>query len=422
MAFIALGINHKSASVALREKIAFGPDAMPRAYTELQELDGVDGAVVLSTCNRTELYVYGIKHSQDLIQWLHQFHQLPENTLSDCLYLHRENDAVHHLMRVASGLDSLVLGEPQILGQVKQSFAQAKAAGALNFTLERMFHKVFSVAKQVRTDTEIGSSAVSVAFASVNLAKQIFGELDKARVLLIGAGETIELVAKHLYEQGARDLTVANRTLDKARLIADNFNGRAVTLHQVSDMLSHADIVISSTAAPLPIVGVGAVDNALKKRRRQPMLLVDLAVPRDIEKEVGELRDAYLYAVDDLQTIVEQNRSARQEAAEEAELIVRHQTEQFAEWLRSLSGVNLIKQVRSQGEAIRDELVESAMLSLEKGQDPQVVLQNMAYKLTNRLLHPTTRMIQNASTHASNDDMTNLISVLGLDGQQKEHS
>ena len=330
MAIFALGINHKTAPVGLREKVAFAPEQVHEALRELATATAVTDAVILSTCNRTELYFNGTNNqAEHVIAWLAQFHQLKVNELQPHLYLHYDRLAAEHLMRVAAGLDSLVLGEPQILGQVKQAYNQSRQAGTINPHFERLFQKTFAVAKDVRTNTDIGANAVSVAFAAVSLARQIFGKLEKVQVLLIGAGETIELVARHLAEQGAKELTVANRTYERAVLLAEQFNAKVITLSQVPMQLPQADIVISSTASTLPIVGKGMVEQALKKRRHKPMFLVDLAVPRDIEQQVAELEDAYLYTVDDLQSIVAQNVSSRQQAAEQAGVIIRQGADDF---------------------------------------------------------------------------------------------
>ena len=317
-------------------------------------------------------------------------------------------------MRVAAGLDSLILGEPQILGQVKQAYAQAKALGTLSYVIERLFDRAFSVAKQVRTQTDIGASAVSVAYAAVNLAKHIFGDLSQARILLVGAGETIELVAKHLQDQGGKAPVVANRTLARAEVLAQQFNGTPITLHQLGDALGKADIVISSTASPMPIIGVGAVGTALKARRRQPMLLVDLAVPRDIEPEVGELRDAYLYTVDDLQNIIADNMSSREAAAKEADAIITEHATLFMQWISAQKSVTAIKQYRQQGEVVRDEWVGKAPIALDNGQAPEQVIKELAYKLTNSLLHPTTKPLQHAGLEQQSQRLAHLADSLGL--------
>lgn len=395
MAIFALGINHKTAPVSLREKVAFAPEQVHEALRELVTATAVSDAVILSTCNRTELYFNGTNsQAEQVIVWLALFHQLNIAELQPHLYLHHDRQAAEHLMRVAAGLDSLVLGEPQILGQVKQAYNQSRQAGTINPQFERLFQKTFAVAKDVRTNTDIGANAVSVAFAAVSLAKQIFGKLEKVKVLLIGAGETIELVARHLAEQGARDLTVANRTYERAVLLAEQFNAKVITLSQVPAQLPQADIVISSTASTLPIVGKGMVEQALKKRRHKPMFLVDLAVPRDIEQQVAELEDAYLYTVDDLQSIVAQNVSSRQQAAEQAGGIIRLGAEEFLQWLQLQGNVDWVRDYRQRCEQVKTELLGRALNQLAAGQDAEKVLAELATKLSNRLMHSPTKTIR----------------------------
>lgn len=352
-------------------------------------------AVIVSTCNRTELYFSGSsEQSKQVIDWLAQFHQLNRQEVEPHLYLHSADAASTHLMRVACGLDSLVLGEPQILGQVKQAYSQSRQLGTIQPVFERLFQKTFAVAKQVRTDTEIGASAVSVAFAAVTLARQIFGKLNDVKVLLIGAGETIELVAKHLLEQGAAHLTVANRSYDRAAALAGQFNGQVVSLAQVPQALVDADVVISSTASTLPIVGKGMVEQALKKRRHKPMFLVDLAVPRDIEAQVAELEDAYLYTVDDLQNIVAQNMQSRQAAAEQAEQMIAVGVADFSQWLALQGNIDWVRDYRERCDAVKQELLQRALNQLASGQSADKVMTELATKLSNRLMHAPTRTIR----------------------------
>lgn len=395
MAIFALGINHKTAPVALREQVAFAPEQVSQALRELTTLTSITDAVILSTCNRTELYFNGSpSQAEQVIGWLAHFHALNSTELQPHLYLHQDSAAAEHLMQVAAGLDSLVLGEPQILGQVKQAYNQARNAGTINPQFERLFQKTFAVAKQVRTDTEIGANAVSVAFAAVSLAKQIFGNLTKVRVLLIGAGETIELVARHLLEQGAGQLTVANRTYERAVQLAEQFSAAAITLSQVPQQLAEADIVISSTASTLPIVGKGMVEQALKQRKHKPMFLVDLAVPRDIEQQVADLEDAYLYTVDDLQSIVTQNLTNRQHAAEQAKQMISVGVAEFAQWQTLQGNADWVRDYRQRCDAVRNELLAKAVNQLSAGQDAEKVLAEFSVKLTNRLMHSPTKAIR----------------------------
>ena len=413
MSLVALGINHKTASVELREKIAFSPDQMVAALQQLRLISDDSEAVVVSTCNRTELYCH-LAAPEQLIDWLSEFHSIDKEELSQSLYIHQNVAAVNHLMRVACGLDSLVLGEPQILGQIKQAYSTAKTAGAIAITLDKLFQRTFSVAKRVRTDTDIGANAVSVAFAAVSLTKQIFGELHKTNVLLIGAGETIELVAKHLIDAGVSNITVANRTLARAQTMVEEIGGNAITLAQIPEHLSQADVVISSTASTLPILGKGLVESAISTRRHQPMLLVDIAVPRDIEAQVGDLDDVYLYTVDDLQGIVEQNMASRRAAADEAETIANEEAQDFIAWAKSLKTVDHIKQFRQSSFESKDELLERALQKLAQGNDPEKTMIELANKLTNKLIHHPTRAMSSASLAGDNETLNILSKALGL--------
>ncbi|MFQ6372178.1 glutamyl-tRNA reductase [Shewanella sp. YIC-542] len=414
MSLVAIGINHKTATVDLREKVAFAPDKIHEAMRSLAQETASGEAVIVSTCNRTELYC-NTQNVAQVVTWLEQYHSLSHDEVSPCLYEFEGQKAVQHLMRVASGLDSLVLGEPQILGQVKQAFAKAKESGTVAMTMDRLFQNTFSVAKKVRTETEIGTAAVSVAFAAVSMAKHIFSSLTTTKALLIGAGETIELVARHLKENGVASMVVANRTLARAEAMCEEFGAQAITLEQIPDFLPKADIVISSTASPLPILGKGMVEKALKQRRHQPMLLVDIAVPRDIEAEVAELDAAYLYTVDDLHSIVEQNMASRREAAEQAELITEEQSLQFMEWVRSLQSVDSIREYRTHCMDIKDELLERSMNKLGQGADAEEVLRELANRLTNRLIHAPTQALTVASRHGDLNALGQLRTALGLD-------
>jgi glutamyl-tRNA reductase len=418
MTLLALGINHKTAPVALRERVAFTPDTLELALNSLLSQPMVQSGVVLSTCNRTELYL-SVEQQADLqeklVQWLCAYHDLRAEDVRNSLYWHHDNAAVSHLMRVASGLDSLVLGEPQILGQVKKAFADSSRDHALSSELERMFQKTFSVAKRVRTETEIGASAVSVAFAACSLARQIFESLSTVNVLLVGAGETIELVARHLREHSVKKLMIANRTRERAQLLADEVGAEVIGLGDIETRLADADIIISSTASPLPIIGKGMVERALKARRNQPMLLVDIAVPRDVEPEVGKLANAYLYSVDDLQAIIEQNMAQRKAAAVQAESIVVQESGEFMAWLRAQSAVETIREYRSQADQVRAELQERALTALQQGADAEKVLQELAHKLTNRLIHAPTKSLQQAARDGDSERLQILRDSLGLE-------
>jgi glutamyl-tRNA reductase len=388
MAFLALGINHKTASVDVRERVAFTPEQLVEALRQLCRVTPSREAAILSTCNRSELYLEQDQLSADeVLRWLADYHRLSLDELRACAYVHQDNDAVRHMMRVASGLDSMVLGEPQILGQMKSAYAVAREAGTVGPLLGRLFQATFSTAKTVRTDTAIGENPVSVAFAAVSLAKQIFADLHRSQALLIGAGETISLVARHLHDQGVKRIVVANRTLERASQLAEQFGAHAVLLADIPQELANSDIVISSTASQLPILGKGAVERALKQRKHKPIFMVDIAVPRDIEPEVGELADVYLYTVDDLHEVIEENLKSRQDAALAAEALVASGAEDFMQRLRALAAVDVLKAYRQQAERLRDEELARAQRLLANGVGIDDVLAQLARGLTNKLLH-----------------------------------
>lgn len=417
MSLLAIGINHNTASVELREKIAFSPEKLSEALAQMAASHVIKSGVIVSTCNRTEIYCDLSKGATKghIIDWLLAFHHVEPESLMSSIYSYEEQAAVQHLMRVACGLDSLVLGEPQILGQVKQAYASSVELKAVNGLTEKLFHKAFSVAKRVRTETAIGGSAVSVAYAACMLAKQIFESMKNVTVLLVGAGETIELVAKHLSSTHCKNIIVANRTIERAKLLADQFGGEVITLSEIPEHLPRADIVISSTASPLPIIGKGMVETALKKRKHQPMLLVDIAVPRDIEFQVGDLNDAYLYSVDDLQGIVSKNMEQRKVEAIQAEAIVTEESAAFMMWLRSLQAVDSIRDYRQHANDIKTDLLEKSLNALAAGGNPEKVLRELSNKLTNRLIHQPTRAMQVVAEQGEPEKLTVIRQSLGLD-------
>ena len=413
MPLFALGINHQTASVKLREQVAFAPESLLSAYTDLLAQPFVNAAVIVSTCNRTEIYCDG-EQCDLLLNWLTRYHQLETGSFDDNFYCYQGKGAVAHLYRVSCGLDSLVLGEPQILGQIKQAFATASQFQTVNKLVNKWFQNAFTVAKRVRTETQIGANAISVAFAAVCLARQIFSDLKQSRVLLIGAGETIELVGKYLLEHEVSNITIANRTLKRAMDLVEQFQATAITLGEIPNHLAESDIIISSTASPLPIIGKGMVETALKDRRHQPMLFIDIAVPRDIEAEVSELNDAYLYSVDDLQGIIEENKQARAEAAIEAEKIIVACVEDFLAWQESLKAVESIRLYRQNSEQLRDELLQRAITALANGSDSEKVLKEFAFKLTNKLIHHPSQALTNVSQSGNEQDLALLRMTLGL--------
>jgi len=420
MSLLTIGINHKTAPVAVREQVAFAPEHLDQSLRALYDLKGVNEAIILSTCNRTELYCRIDEDASinDVVRWMEDHHRLSAEELAPFVYTHNGRESVHHLLRVACGLDSLVLGEPQILGQLKSAFQDARHAGTLGRQLGRLFQHAFSVAKQVRTDTAIGESAVSVAFAAVNLAKQIFGDLSGQTALMIGAGETIELAARHLHAQNVGKLLVANRSLERAELLADQFNGEAFTLPALAERLHEADIIISSTASSLPILGKGAVERALKRRKHHPFFMVDIAVPRDIEPEVGDLDDVFLYTVDDLQEVIEESLKSRREAAEQAEEIIDTRVEEFQGWLRGQGAVEMITQYRNKAREAHDATLEKALRMLDQGKSAEEALQFLAHTLTNKLTHEPTINLNLAAREGRLEMIENARELLGLDSEQ----
>lgn len=408
MSLLVLGINHNTATVAVREKVAFAPEHMQDALHQACAKAGMAEVAILSTCNRTEIYAVPEKNfagaaedpdagQRALTQWLSDYHQLPRAELDPTLYCHRDEQGIKHLMRVASGLDSMVLGEPQILGQIKSAHAVAQQAETLGSTLHRTFEEVFAIAKQVRTETAIGENPVSVAFAAVTLAQQIFADIHKANALMIGAGRTIELVVQHLKEAGVPNIVVANRTLTNAQELSRKYGVREVLLSDIPEVLEHTDIVVSSTASQLPILGKGAVERALKIRRHKPIFMVDLAVPRDIEPEVAELEDVYLYTVDDLRSVIDSNLKNRQEAAREAEVIIERGVDAFMRKQRGLGIVATLRNFREKAEHQRDAELEKALKALDRGADPKDVVKELARLLTNKLIHAPSVQMKKAS-------------------------
>jgi glutamyl-tRNA reductase len=360
MRLLAFGINHQTAPVEVREKAAFVPEQLGAALRQAVACGAME-TTILSTCNRTEVYC-GLDSADDekLIAWFCDYHRLNPASVRPYLYMHPDQAAVRHAFRVAAGLDSMVLGEPQILGQMKDAFTTAHKEGATGKLLNRLFQQTFSVAKQIRTDTAIGASAVSVASAAVQLAKQIFSDLRQQTVMLIGAGDTVELCARHLREHDVKQIIIANRTVERAQLLATQIGGHAISLTEMPARLSEADIVITSTASQLPILGKGAVESALKVRRHRPMFIVDLAVPRDVETEVSELDDVYLYTVDDLHGLVQTNMESRQSAALEAEKIIDTKVVDFMQWIHSLDAEPTIRALRDTADAVRELELERA--------------------------------------------------------------
>jgi len=397
MYLLTLGLNHRTAPVALRERTAFSPEQLPDAVRSLVASPQVQEAAILSTCNRTEIYCRQQQiATAPVFNWLREYGDLPEDALNSSTYTLPGEQAVQHAFRVASGLDSMVLGEPQILGQMKSAFSVAHQAGTTGKILNRLFQHTFLVAKQIRTDTAIGANAVSVAFAAVDLARRIFSRLQEQTVLLIGAGETIELVARHLKQNEVRHIIVANRSIERAQALTSQLGSEAISLAEIPTRLHEADIIVASTASTLPILGKGTVESALRKRRHRPMFMIDLAVPRDIETEVGALDDVFLYTVDDLQNVVTANQTSRQEAAVEAEKIIDLQVMRFMHWMRSLDSVPTIRSLRDKIEALGETELEDAQRRLANGENPQQVLEHFARNLSRKFAHGPSQALKQA--------------------------
>jgi glutamyl-tRNA reductase len=391
MSLYALGLNHQTAPLAVRERVVFHVERLAGALAELKQKLAREAAI-LSTCNRTELYVAG-EEPAAIAHWLARYHQLEPDGLRPYLYTLPHEQAVRHAFRVASGLDSMVLGEPQILGQMKEAVRTAESAGTLGTVLHKLFQRSFAVAKEVRSTTQVGAASVSMAAAAVKLAARIFPSLKDQNVLFIGAGEMIELCATHFAAQAPARLTVANRTLERAEKLAHRFNGAAMELKSLPEHLHEYDVVVSSTASSLPILGKGLVERALRARRHRPMFMVDLAVPRDIEPEAAELDDVFLYAVDDLAQIVSANVDARRSAVAQAEVIIETQVGQFMHWMASRDSVPLIRTLRGRADELRREELERARRMLARGDDPASVLEALSQGLVNKLMHPPTQAL-----------------------------
>ena len=400
MALFTLGINHRTAPLTVREQVAFHAEELRRALSDLMSSGHVHEAAILSTCNRTELYCQA-DTPQIAIDWLADYRRVPAHVIEPYLYAHPDREAVRHAFRVASGLDSMVLGEPQILGQMKEAVRIARESGALGTTLNKLFQSSFAVAKDVRSTTAIGANIVSMAAAAVRLAERIFETIANQNVLFIGAGEMIELCATHFAARNPKQIVIANRTIDRGRALADRFGATAIRLEDVGERLAEFDIVVSCTASQLPIIGLGLVERAIKARRHRPMFMVDLAVPRDVEVEVGGLDDVFLYTVDDLALVVESGVESRNSAVVDAEAIVAARVDAFLHWLQTRETVPVIRSLRDSAERMRRHEMEHALKLLAKGEDPASVLNQLSQRLTNKFLHAPTQALTQAESDRS---------------------
>ncbi|MGB0955634.1 MAG: glutamyl-tRNA reductase [Panacagrimonas sp.] len=399
MALITLGLSHHSAPVNAREKLAFTEAELSAALARLRAMAGIDEAAILSTCNRTEIMTVAAPEMEAaLMQWWRRELNAPDGLIERFAYTHVDENSVLHSLRVAAGLDSMVLGEPQILGQMKHSFATARQSDSLGPVLSRLFQHAFAVAKIVRSRTQVGAHPVSVAYAAVQLAKQIFSDLKRESALLIGAGETMGLIARHLRGQGVGRIVVANRSLERANRLAREIHGYAISLSDLPAYLGDADLVVSSTASRAHVIENAAMQGALRKRRRKPVFMIDLAVPRDIDPRIGKLEDIYLYTLDDLRNVIAQNQRARAAAAEQAELLVSEYAREFTHWLESRNAGAMIRQIREQARDHRDVVLARAQRKLAAGAEPEAVLSFVADTLSNKILHAPSRQLRRAGT------------------------
>ncbi|MDC0390367.1 glutamyl-tRNA reductase [Candidatus Thioglobus sp.] len=391
-----LSVNHAQAPVSVRERVAFAPNHLSSELQKLGDTPGVQACVILSTCNRSEIYaVIDADNPQEILsQYLADTHKISRQEIDSYLVYFEDNTALEHICNVACGLDSFVLGEPQILGQLKDAYHMSKHAKTLDKKLEKLFQHAFSTAKKVRTDTQIGSSPVSIAYCAVKLSEKIFTDLSEQTVLLIGAGEMIELCAQHLSQKGVKNIIVANRTLENAQKIASLYNAQSISLKQFSSVIHQADIIISSTAASVPVIGKGLIESALKLRKHKPMFMLDIAVPRDIEPEVGQLDDVYLYTIDDLEQVVSDNIDSREKEKVLAQEIIIKQTQVFNKWLSVLPNEQLIQSYRSNVNKIKEDALTDAIKSLNNGGDSEQVIKKLADQLTNKILHTTFKNIK----------------------------
>ncbi|QKQ24230.1 glutamyl-tRNA reductase [Candidatus Ruthia endofausta] len=394
-----LSVNHQLAPVEVREKVAFAPDKLTQALSNLHHIDGIDACIILSTCNRVEIYVASNhKNPKELLSdYLAKTHDIKRDTIDSYLNYFENNEALTHLCNVATGLDSLVLGEPQILGQLKDAYHAAKEAKTLNKLLEKLSQHAFSTAKKIRTDTQIGASPVSIAYCAVKLSEKIFEKLSEQTVLLIGAGEMIELCAQYLNQKGVNKMIIANRTIENAKKIAHLYQAQSVSLKQFSSIVYKADIIISSTAALVPIIGKGLIESALKKRKHKPIFMLDIAIPRDIEPEVGQLDDVYLYTIDDLKQVVNDNIGNREKEKSLAQEIIIKQNQIFNQWLNTMPNEQMVQSYQFGANSIKNKLLKRAIKQLKNGADSEDIIRKLADQLANKLLHLPFKNIKQTS-------------------------
>ena len=410
-----LGLNHNTAPVEIREQVAYAGDEVSRALERLTALDGIDEAVLLSTCNRTEFYLVSEGSGRDqLAEWLHDDRRLGD-AFQESLFTLDEEEAIRHIFRVACGLDSMVLGEPQILGQLKDAFRYAQQADTLGSNLSRLFQHTFAVAKKIRTDTEIGASPVSVASAAVHLAEQFFAGFKKHTALLVGAGVTIELVAKHLYSHGIGRMFVANRSIDRARDLAGQFGGFALPLSEIEGTLPEADILITSTAATEPVVTTAQIEAAIKARKRKPIFACDIAVPRDIEASAGDLSDFYLYTIDDLDKVILEGQGNREAAAVEAHRLLDDEIRRYAAIERSKQVAPIISTLRDVNEEVRKQVARQALKRMRKGESAEDAIEFATAALMKKMLHKPSVALRKAGEAADEKMIDAARKLFGID-------
>lgn len=413
---LVYGINHHTAPIAIREKLAFHENQLPTALQNLISLDSVNEAVILSTCNRTEIYTNDMCVPL-LQQWLAQQKSLTDITLQKHCYTHHNENAVKHMMRVASGLDSMVLGEPQVLGQMKHAYQIAQNAGAVGTHLKHLFPVIFETSKHIRSHTEIGSHPVSIAYAITQLSKKMYDPLSGCRILLIGAGETIRLVATHLHSIGVKKLVIANRTVEKAQSLVNTLQMHAIRIQDIPTYIKDSDIVISATTSQLPIIGKGLIESALKHKKNHPLLLIDLAVPRDIEPEVAALDHVHLYHLDDLQIMIAQNLKNRVEAAKQAEIMIELSTSQFFKDMRIFHARHVITEYRDRLDKIRLQEQEKALRQLQLGYNPKIVLEQFGHQLINKIMHHPTMKLREAASENECEAFQNIKKFFELENE-----
>lgn len=421
MKLLCCGINHQTASIVVRERFSLAATELLLALQDLQrhfgEHDMMAEIVIVSTCNRFEIYSF-LKSPDLLIKWLANYFKAPVSDIVALLYVKCDQEVVQHAMRVAAGLDSMIIGESQILGQMKCAYAQAGEMGLVGQQLGHLFTFVFSAAKKIRSETAISHHPVSIAYAAVVLAKKVITAITEANILLIGAGETIELAAEHLSESGAKNIIVANRTLTRAEKLAKRFDAKNILIGNIPDYIADIDIIITSTASQLPLIGKGLIERAMQVRAARPLFIVDIAVPRDVEPEVAEIENVHLYNIDDLKNVVEENKKQRQQAALEAEKMILVELENFQRWEDALESVPTICAYRQHVEQVRDTEVQKALNALAQGKTVEQVIHNLARGLTNKLMHNPSVEMRKASSEGRDDLLQWSKQLLGIQAHE----